>query len=118
MPDSCDALLTKGAIVGSASPGSCDGWSATVTASHHAGSGICPKTASAAVPRPYHERMTLHDDAAYRAISTHDARFDGRLFVGVTTTRVYCRPVCRVRLPRRENCRFFSNAALAEAHGF
>jgi AraC family transcriptional regulator of adaptative response / DNA-3-methyladenine glycosylase II len=62
--------------------------------------------------------MTLHDDAAYRAISTHDARFDGRLFVGVTTTRVYCRPVCRVRLPRRENCRFFSNAALAEANGF
>ena len=62
--------------------------------------------------------MTLHDDAAYRAISTHDARFDGRLFVGVTTTRVYCRPVCRVRLPRRENCRFFSNAALAESHGF
>jgi AraC family transcriptional regulator of adaptative response / DNA-3-methyladenine glycosylase II len=62
--------------------------------------------------------MTLHDDAAYRAITTHDARFDGRLFVGVTTTRVYCRPVCRVRTPRRENCRFFSNAALAEAHGF
>ncbi|HET7528043.1 MAG TPA: Ada metal-binding domain-containing protein, partial [Burkholderiaceae bacterium] len=62
--------------------------------------------------------MTLHDDAAYRAISTHDARFDGRFFVGVTTTRVYCRPVCRVRLPRRENCRFFSNAALAEANGF
>lgn len=62
--------------------------------------------------------MTLQDDAAYRAISTHDARFDGRFFVGVTTTRVYCRPVCRVRLPRRENCRFFANAALAEAHGF
>ncbi|HSB98586.1 MAG TPA: AlkA N-terminal domain-containing protein [Burkholderiaceae bacterium] len=62
--------------------------------------------------------MTLHDDAAYRAISTRDARFDGRLFVGVTTTRVYCRPVCRVRLPRRENCRFFGNAALAEANGF
>jgi len=62
--------------------------------------------------------MTLQDDAAYRAISTHDARFDGRFFVGVTTTRIYCRPVCRVRLPRRENCRFFANAALAEAHGF
>ncbi len=62
--------------------------------------------------------MTLHDDAAYHAISTHDARFDGRFFVGVTTTRVYCRPVCRVRMPRRENCRFFANAALAEAHGF
>jgi len=62
--------------------------------------------------------MTLHDDAAYRAIATRDARFDGRLFVGVTSTRVYCRPVCRVRTPRRENCRFFANAALAEAGGF
>ena len=77
-----------------------------------------PKTASARRQPAYHAPMTLHDDAAYRAISTHDARFDGRLFVGVTTTRVYCRPVCRVRLPRRENCRFFSNAALAEANGF
>ena len=62
--------------------------------------------------------MTLHDDAAYRAVTTRDARFDGRLFVGVTSTRVYCRPVCRVRTPRRENCRFYANAALAEAAGF
>jgi AraC family transcriptional regulator of adaptative response / DNA-3-methyladenine glycosylase II len=62
--------------------------------------------------------MTLHDDAAYRALTTHDARFDGRLFVGVTSTGVYCRPVCRVRTPRRENCRFFANAALAETNGF
>jgi len=62
--------------------------------------------------------MTLQDDAAYRAMTTRDARFDGRLFVGVTSTKVYCRPVCRVRTPRRENCRFFANAALAEANGF
>jgi len=62
--------------------------------------------------------MTLHDDAAYRVISARDARFDGRLFVGVTSTGIYCRPVCRVRLPRRENCRFFVNAALAESNGF
>jgi AraC family transcriptional regulator of adaptative response / DNA-3-methyladenine glycosylase II len=60
----------------------------------------------------------LHDDAAYRALQTHDARFDGRLFVGVTSTGIYCRPVCRVRAPRRENCRFFANAALAESNGF
>jgi AraC family transcriptional regulator of adaptative response / DNA-3-methyladenine glycosylase II len=60
----------------------------------------------------------LHDDAAYRALTTHDARFDGRLFVGVTSTGIYCRPVCRVKAPRRENCRFFANAALAEHHGF
>lgn len=62
--------------------------------------------------------MTLHDDAAYLAITTHDARFDGRFFVGVTSTGIYCRPVCRVRVPLRKNCRFFVHAALAEADGF
>lgn len=62
--------------------------------------------------------MTLHDDAAYLALKTHDARFDGRFFVGVTSTGVYCRPVCRVRTPLRRNCRFFANAASAERDGF
>ena len=62
--------------------------------------------------------MPLDDAAAYRALQTHDARFDGRLFVGVTSTGIYCRPVCRVRLPRRENCRFYANAASAELGGF
>ena len=60
----------------------------------------------------------LDDAAAYRALQTRDARFDGRLFVGVTSTRIYCRPVCRVRLAKRENCRFFGNAASAEQQGF
>lgn len=62
--------------------------------------------------------MLLDADAAYRALAAHDARFDGRLFVGVTSTGIYCRPVCRVKLPRRENCRFFINAASAERAGF
>jgi AraC family transcriptional regulator of adaptative response / DNA-3-methyladenine glycosylase II len=62
--------------------------------------------------------MTLHDDAAYLALKTHDARFDGRLFVGVTSTGIYCRPVCRVRTPLRRNCLFFANAASAERGGF
>jgi len=57
-------------------------------------------------------------DRHYRALLAHDARFDGRLYVGVTSTRIYCRPVCRVRTPRRSNCRFFSNAAAAEQAGF
>jgi AraC family transcriptional regulator, regulatory protein of adaptative response / DNA-3-methyladenine glycosylase II len=64
------------------------------------------------------EPMTLHDDAAYLALKTHDARFDGRLFVGVTSTGIYCRPVCRVRTPLRRNCLFFANAASAEQGGF
>jgi AraC family transcriptional regulator of adaptative response / DNA-3-methyladenine glycosylase II len=62
--------------------------------------------------------MTLDDNACYRALSTHDARFDGRFFVGVRSTGIYCRPVCTVRAPRRENCRFYPSAAAAEAAGF
>ncbi len=62
--------------------------------------------------------MVLDADAAYLALKARDARFDGRLFVGVTSTGVYCRPVCRVRTPRRENCRFFATRALAEAAAF
>jgi AraC family transcriptional regulator of adaptative response / DNA-3-methyladenine glycosylase II len=54
----------------------------------------------------------------YAAVKARDARFDGRFFVGVTSTGVYCRPVCRVRTPLMRNCRFFGNAALAEQAGF
>jgi AraC family transcriptional regulator, regulatory protein of adaptative response / DNA-3-methyladenine glycosylase II len=62
--------------------------------------------------------MVLDADAAYLVVKARDARFDGRLFVGVTSTGVYCRPVCRVRTPRRENCRFFDTRAQAEGGGF
>jgi AraC family transcriptional regulator of adaptative response / DNA-3-methyladenine glycosylase II len=60
----------------------------------------------------------IDDDACYRALCAHDARFDGRFFTAVTSTGIYCRPVCRVRTPRRENCRFFEHAAQAERAGF
>lgn len=63
-------------------------------------------------------RMTLDHDASYQVFKARDARFDGRLFVGVTSTGIYCRPVCRVRTPRKENCRFFSTPAQAEAEAF
>jgi len=62
--------------------------------------------------------MTLDPDACYRALRTHDPRFDGRFFVGVSSTRIYCRPVCTVRLPRREHCHFFASAAAAEVEGY
>jgi AraC family transcriptional regulator, regulatory protein of adaptative response / DNA-3-methyladenine glycosylase II len=62
--------------------------------------------------------MPLDPDACYRALATHDARFDGRFFVGVSSTRIYCRPVCTVRVPRRENCHFFASAAAAEVEGY
>jgi len=57
-------------------------------------------------------------DACYLALQTRDPRFDGRFFTGVTSTGIYCRPVCAVRAPKRENCRFFDLAAQAEQAGF
>jgi AraC family transcriptional regulator, regulatory protein of adaptative response / DNA-3-methyladenine glycosylase II len=62
--------------------------------------------------------MLLDADQCYRALRTHDARFDGRFFVGVGSTRIYCRPVCTARTPLRRNCSFFASAAAAEAKGF
>lgn len=57
-------------------------------------------------------------DGCYRALQARDARFDGRFFTAVTSTGVYCRPVCKVRTPKQANCRFFALAAQAEAAGF
>ncbi len=54
----------------------------------------------------------------YEALCAHDARLDGHFFVGVTSTGIYCRPVCRVRVPMARNCRFYANAALAECAGY
>ncbi|MFT3815520.1 MAG: AlkA N-terminal domain-containing protein [Acidovorax sp.] len=62
--------------------------------------------------------METEDEARYLALKARDARFDGRFFTGVTSTGIYCRPVCAVRTPRRENCRFFTLAAQAERAGF
>ena len=65
-----------------------------------------------------HTNSNLEQDACYLALKARDARFDGRFFTGVTSTGIYCRPVCGVRTPRRENCRFFNHAAKAESAGF
>lgn len=59
--------------------------------------------------------MDLDAEHCYPALAARDARFDGLWFVGVSSTGIYCRPVCRVRTPKRENCQFFANAAQAEA---
>jgi len=62
--------------------------------------------------------MLLDHNSCYEALVARDPRFDGVLYVGVTTTGVYCRPVCPARTPRRDRCRFFANAAAAENAGF
>jgi AraC family transcriptional regulator, regulatory protein of adaptative response / DNA-3-methyladenine glycosylase II len=63
--------------------------------------------------------MELPDrEACYRAFQSRDSRFDGLIFVGVTSTGIYCRPICPARTPKFENCRFFRSAAAAHEAGF
>jgi AraC family transcriptional regulator of adaptative response / DNA-3-methyladenine glycosylase II len=62
--------------------------------------------------------MLLDPEACYRAVKTRDSRFDGRLFVGVHSTGIYCRPICPARTPKFENLSFFTNAAAAQEAGF
>ena len=62
--------------------------------------------------------LSASGDACYAALKARDARFDGCFFTGVTSTGIYCRPVCSVKAPKRENCRFFAHAAQAESAGF
>jgi AraC family transcriptional regulator of adaptative response / DNA-3-methyladenine glycosylase II len=54
----------------------------------------------------------------YRALAARDARFDGVFFAGVTSTRIYCRPICPAKTPREANCRFFATPQEAEQAGF
>src|SRR5579864_4108143 len=60
----------------------------------------------------------LDRSACYRALQCRDPRFDGLMFVSITTTGVYCRPVCPARTPKFLNCRFFGSAAAAQDAGF
>lgn len=54
----------------------------------------------------------------YRALTARDPRFDGIFFVGVTSTDIYCRPICPTKTPKRANCRFFDSPQAAEQEGF
>jgi AraC family transcriptional regulator of adaptative response / DNA-3-methyladenine glycosylase II len=63
--------------------------------------------------------MELPDrEICYRALQSRDARFDGLIYVGVTSTGIYCRPICPARTAKFENCRFFGSAAAAQETGF
>jgi hypothetical protein len=53
----------------------------------------------------------LDRDTCLDAMSRRDAAFDGRFFIGVRTTGIYCRPVCKARIPRPENVTFYPSAA-------
>ena len=60
----------------------------------------------------------MSPDLCYAASGSRDPRFDGRFFIAVITTGIYCRPICPVRTPLRKNVRYYPTAAAAEAAGF
>src|SRR5690606_19157244 len=60
----------------------------------------------------------LDPQVCEQARLSRDARFDGLFFTAVTSTGIYCRPVCPAPTPKRENVTYFSNAAAAETAGF
>lgn len=62
--------------------------------------------------------MVENTAGLYAAFKAKDARFDGRFFVGISSTGIYCRPVCRARQPKPENCTFYHTAAEAEQAGY
>jgi AraC family transcriptional regulator, regulatory protein of adaptative response / DNA-3-methyladenine glycosylase II len=68
--------------------------------------------------RAYSRAMSQDPKTLYRALAARDRRFDGVFFVGVTSTGIYCRPICTVRTPKEANCLFFDSAQRAEQARF
>ncbi|MFH1138843.1 MAG: DNA-3-methyladenine glycosylase 2 [Pseudomonadota bacterium] len=62
--------------------------------------------------------MKLDPKTCYQALLDRSPRFDGFFFVGVSTTGIYCRPICPAKTPRQSNCLFFPSPAAAEAAGY
>jgi AraC family transcriptional regulator of adaptative response / DNA-3-methyladenine glycosylase II len=62
--------------------------------------------------------MELDRKVCDRARRSRDPRFDGKFFIAVTSTKIYCRPICPARSPKDENVRYYATAAAAEAAGF
>ena len=60
----------------------------------------------------------MDDDGLYRLFESRDPRFDGRVYLGVTSTGIYCRPSCPAMAPKRSNMRFYRTAAAAQRAGF
>ncbi len=64
------------------------------------------------------ENAVQTNEVFERARLSRDARFDGRFFVGVRTTGIYCRPICPANAPKSENVTFFPSAAAASEAGY
>ncbi|MBZ5725043.1 MAG: helix-turn-helix domain-containing protein [Acidobacteriia bacterium] len=62
--------------------------------------------------------MELDWQVCSRARLSRDARFDGKFFIGVSSSGVYCRPICPARTAKEGNVQYFPSAAAAAAAGF
>ena len=62
--------------------------------------------------------MKQESHTLYKALTARDPRFDGVFFVGVTSTDIYCRPICPVKTPKEANCRFFDSPQEAATRAF
>jgi AraC family transcriptional regulator, regulatory protein of adaptative response / DNA-3-methyladenine glycosylase II len=80
------------------------------------GASLSAMTDARALPRPDSTLPDTH--ICEQARLSRDARFDGLFFTAVTSTRIYCRPVCPAPSPKSSNVRYYANAAAAEAAGF
>src|SRR5262245_40210206 len=59
-------------------------------------------------PARYRGDMLPDSRKLYRALAARDPRFDGLFFVAVTSTKIYCRPICPAKTPREANTRFYA----------
>lgn len=66
----------------------------------------------------YTAHMQQDTSVLYNAYASRDPRFDGVFYIGVTSTGIYCRPVCTAKTPKAVNCRFFTSAEAAEKASF
>ena len=69
-------------------------------------------------PSPPEDASAPDPGACRRARLSRDRRFDGEFFIGVTTTGIYCRPICPARTPAEKNVRYYRSAAQAAQAGF
>lgn len=65
------------------------------------------------------DKMNVENkNSLYEAFCSKEKRLDGKYFMGVSSTGIYCRPVCSAKMPKKENCSFYKSAAEAEINGF
>lgn len=62
--------------------------------------------------------MDMNFDRCYDAVKNRNADYDGLFFTGVSSTGIFCRPICPAVTPKPENCDFYPSAAAAIEAGF